>query len=181
MLIFRGNKLFSTSFNILNRSRYSSAHKLAESVESERQELFLDRENCILVDANDKNLGSASKRDCHKVEGDDVKLHRAFSVFLFNKSGDMLLQKRSSHKVSSCMLHDHSRDSVTYHIHHMLHALRHLTSISTPKYAHKLPSNYNRNHLIFFFFHLIRSHFRVATQTLAVHIRCMTLTTSATS
>lgn len=104
MSIFRGNKLFAPTANLLNSSRLSFAHKLAESVESEKQELFLDRENCILVDENDNNLGSASKRDCHKVVGNDIKLHRAFSVFLFNKSGDMLLQKRSSHKVGFIVL-----------------------------------------------------------------------------
>lgn len=64
------------------------------------QEAALE-ENCILVDENDKSLGLSSKRDCHRVGTDgQIKLHRAFSVFLFNKAGDMLIQKRSSHKVS---------------------------------------------------------------------------------
>jgi isopentenyldiphosphate isomerase len=99
MLIFRGNKLFTPVANLIKQSQFRSAHKLAESLESEKQELFLDKENCILVDENDKNVGFASKRDCHKVHGNDIKLHRAFSVFLFNKQGDMLLQKRSNHKV----------------------------------------------------------------------------------
>lgn len=58
-------------------------------------------ENCILVDESDKSIGSISKRDCHRVLPDgDIKLHRAFSVFLFNKEGDMLIQKRSSHKIT---------------------------------------------------------------------------------
>ena len=63
------------------------------------QEIALDEENCILVDSNDKKTGYSSKRDCHKVVGKTIKLHRAFSVFLFNKDGDMLIQKRSNHKV----------------------------------------------------------------------------------
>lgn len=64
------------------------------------QEAALE-ENCILVDENDKSLGLSSKRDCHRVgTNGHIKLHRAFSVFLFNKAGDMLIQKRSSHKVS---------------------------------------------------------------------------------
>lgn len=70
------------------------------------QELALD-ENCILVDQNDRSLGLSSKRDCHRVNADgEIKLHRAFSVFLFNTKGDMLLQKRSSHKVNlnTCFL-----------------------------------------------------------------------------
>lgn len=65
------------------------------------QEAALE-ENCILVDVNDHPLGYGSKRDCHRVNPDGgIKLHRAFSVFLFNSDGDMLVQKRSSHKVSS--------------------------------------------------------------------------------
>jgi isopentenyl-diphosphate delta-isomerase len=72
-----------------------------EKVESDKQELFLDKENCILVDGDDKKIGVSSKRDCHKVDvNDQIKLHRAFSVFLFNKKGEMLLQKRSNHKVN---------------------------------------------------------------------------------
>ncbi|CAO1333177.1 unnamed protein product [Diamesa serratosioi] len=68
--------------------------------EIEKQETSFDKENCILVDENDRNIGSASKRDCHRVDGNDIKLHRAFSVFLFNKDGDMLIQKRSSLKIT---------------------------------------------------------------------------------
>jgi isopentenyl-diphosphate Delta-isomerase len=60
-------------------------------------------ENCILVDENDKYLGQSSKRDCHRVsETGELKLHRAFSVFLFNTKGDMLVQRRSTHKVCIC-------------------------------------------------------------------------------
>ncbi|KOB51822.1 Isopentenyl-diphosphate delta isomerase, partial [Operophtera brumata] len=40
-------------------------------------------------------------RECHKVGPDgNVLLHRAFSVFLFNKRGDMFLQRRASQKVT---------------------------------------------------------------------------------
>ena len=85
----------------MSKSHFSFAHKLVETVESEKQELFLDKENCILVDESDIPIGYTSKRDCHKVdEHQHIKLHRAFSVFLFNKKGEMLMQKRSSHKVS---------------------------------------------------------------------------------
>lgn len=57
-------------------------------------------ENCILVDEHDRAIGQSTKRDCHRVdENGHIKLHRAFSVFLFNSNGDMLIQKRSSHKV----------------------------------------------------------------------------------
>lgn len=58
-------------------------------------------EKCILVDEFDKPIGEATKKYCHLItkEG-SVPLHRAFSVFLFNANGDLLLQKRSSTKVS---------------------------------------------------------------------------------
>lgn len=65
------------------------------------QEVSL-RENCILVDVNDRATGHASKRDCHRVgDNGSLLLHRAFSVFLFNTQGEMLVQRRSSHKVGS--------------------------------------------------------------------------------
>lgn len=64
------------------------------------QEASLD-EKCFLVDENDKITGQASKKECHFVQSDGkIPLHRAFSVFLFNTRGDLLLQKRSSDKVS---------------------------------------------------------------------------------
>lgn len=80
---------------------YSKAQQLVAVGEVEKQEFFLDSENCIAVDENDVNTGKISKRNCHKLdENSNIKLHRAFSVFLFNKQGEMLLQKRSNHKVS---------------------------------------------------------------------------------
>lgn len=64
------------------------------------QELALE-ENCILVDEADRVLGNASKRDCHRVDPNgNIRLHRAFSVFLFNSRGEMLLQRRSTHKIT---------------------------------------------------------------------------------
>lgn len=63
------------------------------------QEAALE-ERCILVDESDKPLGEATKRDCHTVNSDgQVLLHRAFSVFLFNSKGELLLQQRSANKV----------------------------------------------------------------------------------
>lgn len=60
-------------------------------------------EKCFLVDVDDKIIGQASKRECHLVQPDgSIPLHRAFSVFLFNKKGDLLLQQRSSDKVIIC-------------------------------------------------------------------------------
>lgn len=86
------------SHTTLQRS-YNSIANLEKKKALRLQEIALDDENCILVDQNDRKIGSSSKRDCHKVIKDDIKLHRAFSVFLFNKDGDMLIQRRSNHKV----------------------------------------------------------------------------------
>ena len=49
----------------------------------------------ILVDREDNELGFASKAECHFGGG---LLHRAFSVFIFNSSGQVLLQQRSHQK-----------------------------------------------------------------------------------
>ena len=50
----------------------------------------------ILVDDEDNQIGSCEKVDCHVGDG---KLHRAFSVFLFNPAGELLIQQRSSNKM----------------------------------------------------------------------------------
>lgn len=49
----------------------------------------------ILVDGEDREIGTLSKAECHAGSG---VLHRAFSVFLFNPAGELLLQQRSAHK-----------------------------------------------------------------------------------
>lgn len=50
----------------------------------------------ILVDEQDREIGACEKVDCHLGEG---KLHRAFSVFLFNPEGKILIQQRSATKM----------------------------------------------------------------------------------
>ena len=54
-----------------------------------------ENEELILVDADDNEAGFLSKADCH--DGDGL-LHRAFSVFLFNADGELLLQQRADGK-----------------------------------------------------------------------------------
>jgi len=49
----------------------------------------------ILVDEDDNEVGTLSKAACH--DGDGV-LHRAFSIFVFNRDGELLLQQRSAEK-----------------------------------------------------------------------------------
>jgi isopentenyl-diphosphate delta-isomerase len=54
-----------------------------------------ESEQLILVDPNDKESGNLSKAACH--DGDGI-LHRAFSLFLFNDRGELLLQQRAAEK-----------------------------------------------------------------------------------
>ncbi|MBP8745985.1 MAG: isopentenyl-diphosphate Delta-isomerase [Syntrophorhabdus sp.] len=49
----------------------------------------------ILVDHLDNEIGFTEKDPCHRIP---VKLHRAFSIFIVNDRGHMLIQKRSSSK-----------------------------------------------------------------------------------
>ena len=55
-------------------------------------------EEVILVDKNDVECGTMEKMEAHKNGG---TLHRAFSVFIFNTKGELLLQKRAEHKYHS--------------------------------------------------------------------------------
>ena len=61
---------------------------------SERIVSFED-EPLVLVDSSDEPIGFASKAECHDGGG---KLHRAFSVFLFDEDGPILLQQRAAQK-----------------------------------------------------------------------------------
>src|SRR5690349_10524551 len=54
----------------------------------------------ILVDTNDVAIGSMEKMEAHE----KALLHRAFSVFIFNSKGEMLLQQRAEKKYHSAGL-----------------------------------------------------------------------------
>jgi isopentenyl-diphosphate delta-isomerase len=49
----------------------------------------------ILVDHRGNDIGSEEKDTCHRIP---TKLHRAFSIFITNKNGHMLIQKRAATK-----------------------------------------------------------------------------------
>jgi isopentenyl-diphosphate delta-isomerase len=57
-------------------------------------------EQVILVDVYDSEIGIMEKMEAHK----QAVLHRAFSVFLFNPQGKMLLQQRALTKYHSAGL-----------------------------------------------------------------------------
>ena len=54
-------------------------------------------EEVILVDTNDSEIGKMEKMQAH-IEG---RLHRAFSIFVFNSKGELLLQQRENGKYHS--------------------------------------------------------------------------------
>lgn len=54
-------------------------------------------EEVILVDENDIQTGTMEKIEAHK----KALLHRAFSIFIFNSKGELLLQKRAVEKYHS--------------------------------------------------------------------------------
>lgn len=54
-------------------------------------------EEVILVNEADEQVGIMEKMEAHK----QATLHRAFSVFIFNRKGEMLLQQRAANKYHS--------------------------------------------------------------------------------
>ncbi len=54
----------------------------------------MERNNVVLVDENNNAIGEMEKLLAH-TQGE---LHRAFSVFIFNEQGELLLQQRANHK-----------------------------------------------------------------------------------
>lgn len=74
------------------------------------------RIDVILVDTQDNPIGSMEKLEAHR---NGAKLHRAFSIFVFNKKGETLLQKRAMTKYHSqgkwtntCCSHPYVGESV---------------------------------------------------------------------
>ncbi len=84
-----------------------------------------EAEELILVDENDTETGFLSKAKCHDGAG---QLHRAFSVFLFNDAGELLMQQRSSHKrlwpgywSNTCCSHPRKGESMSIATQRRLH------------------------------------------------------------
>lgn len=81
-------------------------------------------EKLILVDKNDEELGQITKRDAHQGKG---RLHRAFSIFLFNDQKQLLMQKRSLKKLlwpefwaNSCCSHPRVGEELEEAVHRRL-------------------------------------------------------------
>lgn len=101
----------------------------------------------ILVDLNDNEVGLMSKADCH--DGDGV-LHRAFSVFLFNKHGDLLLQQRASGKrlwplywANSCCSHPRAGESIEFAVERRLQDELHTRAILESVYSFEYQASFD--------------------------------------
>lgn len=70
-------------------------HRKSERTWKGRTLTESSQEQVILVDADDRELGTMTKQAAHL---DGGRLHRAFSVFVFDESGRLMLQKRASGK-----------------------------------------------------------------------------------
>ena len=61
------------------------------------------QEECILLNENDEVIGHETKKNCHlnkNIFCDKGILHRAFSAFIFNSKGELLMQQRSDEKIT---------------------------------------------------------------------------------
>ena len=83
-----------------------------------------ESEELILVNEDDEVVGYRSKADSH--DGDGL-LHRAFSLFLFNEAGELLLQQRSEGKrlwpgfwSNSCCSHPRRGETLEIAVHRRL-------------------------------------------------------------
>ncbi|KAK9474584.1 NUDIX hydrolase domain-like protein [Dipodascopsis tothii] len=77
----------------------STDTKLFDGYDEEQVKLM--DEVCIVLDWNDVPCGSASKKTCHLMANiNNGLLHRAFSVFLFDEAGRLLLQQRADEKIT---------------------------------------------------------------------------------
>ena len=82
----------SVKFAAAATAQYTEQLKDIDPLQAELME-----EQCIVVDRNDTPLRPASKVQVHLCS-EDLLLHRAFSVFLFNSEGKLLMQQRAAAK-----------------------------------------------------------------------------------
>ncbi|CCC69164.1 hypothetical protein NCAS_0C01740 [Naumovozyma castellii] len=89
----RPNSKSSESSNENSKDAVFSGH--------DEEQIKLMNENCIVLDWNDNAIGAGTKKLCHIMNNIELGLlHRAFSVFLFNERGELLLQQRASEKIT---------------------------------------------------------------------------------
>ena len=77
----------------------SNLHAIEQS-NNQKTISTINSPHVILVNENDEPVGTMEKLDAHQ----KGILHRAFSIFIFNSQGEMLLQKRAAKKYHSAGL-----------------------------------------------------------------------------
>ena len=84
----------------------------------------MKKKQVILVDENDVPRGTMEKMEAHK----KGELHRAFSIFVFNSKGELLLQRRAMDKYHSgglwtntCCSHPQPEENLQESAHKRLH------------------------------------------------------------
>lgn len=77
--------------------------------------MIMKEQEVVLVNENDQAVGVMAKMEAHQ----KGLLHRAFSVFIFDKKGNMLLQQRSANKyhgghlwTNACCSHPYPEEKV---------------------------------------------------------------------
>ncbi|KAL2831673.1 NUDIX hydrolase domain-like protein [Aspergillus pseudoustus] len=91
----------SLAREILPTAATTSVTGSSELAGYDDEQVRLMDEVCIVLDDDDKPIGSASKKTCHLMTNiDRGLLHRAFSVFLFDSQKRLLLQQRASEKIT---------------------------------------------------------------------------------
>lgn len=89
-----------------NTKRQEASNKMATATwngTAMTQKDMMEKDTVLVLDDKDNVIGSESKRGSHEFTPSTPHaiLHRAFSVFLFDKeTGDLLLQKRASTKIT---------------------------------------------------------------------------------
>ena len=98
--------------------------ELRNPVEKKHHLTAGDGDQLILVDEADREIGHLNKAACHAGAG---KLHRAFSLFIFNDDDQLLLQQRGASKQlwplywsNSCCSHPRAGESMSSAIHRRL-------------------------------------------------------------
>lgn len=93
-------------------------------LDSREKVVSFDDEPLVLVDAQDHELGFLDKAAAHRGAG---TLHRAFSLFIFNAAGEVLLQQRAPGKrlwpgywSNACCSHPRRGESIERAIHRRL-------------------------------------------------------------
>ncbi len=85
---------FSVHFRDPTPSRSLTENQVAQPL-TKSEVVSSEQEPLILVNSDDEEVGHLGKSACH--DGDGV-LHRAFSLFIFNPAGELLIQRRAPGK-----------------------------------------------------------------------------------